>query len=64
MDSLICSITQADGCTIGIADAERLAQDLLMRECQVYRSAGAPYGDTPTGFLRWLSSAERLTLSA
>ena len=64
IDCLAFSFVQVDGCTISFVEAQRLARDLIMRECSVYRAGGTPFGESLTGFLRWLSSAERLTPSA
>jgi hypothetical protein len=47
-----------------LAEAEHLIRRLITRARQEYREAGAPYGDTVAGFLLWLDSASRLTLSA
>jgi hypothetical protein len=46
------------------AEAERLIRGLITQARREYRDAGAPYGDTVAGFLIWLDSANRLTLSA
>ena len=64
IDGLVFSIILADGHNMNVVDVERLIRRLISRAHQVYRAAGAPYGESVTSFLIWLDTANRLTPSA